>query len=92
MFSAYINCNLDPISKTIWLIEDDLEVIDGTLSLRLQFKKGITHQHQDTEEFDGRSESEEEFKETASFSEFPRTRAGTNGAALVANRLKEDIP
>ena len=29
VFSAYINCNLDPISETIWLSEDDLEVIDN---------------------------------------------------------------
>ena len=29
IFSAYVNCNLDPISKTIWLTDEDLELIDG---------------------------------------------------------------
>lgn len=28
IFSSFVNCNLDPISKTIWLTEDDLEQID----------------------------------------------------------------
>lgn len=50
IFSAYINCNLDPISKTIWLSEDDLEVIDNSLSLRLKFQKGVGRQYQDNED------------------------------------------
>lgn len=29
IFSAYVNCNLDPVSKTIWLSNEDLEIIDG---------------------------------------------------------------
>jgi hypothetical protein len=37
IFSAYVNCNLDPVSKTIWLTDEDLEIIDGQLSLRLKF-------------------------------------------------------
>jgi hypothetical protein len=37
VFSSYVNCNLDPISKTIWLSEDDLEVVDEKLALRLKF-------------------------------------------------------
>lgn len=36
IFSAYINCNLDPVSKNVLLAEDDLELIDNTLSLRLK--------------------------------------------------------
>jgi len=41
IFSAYVNCNLDPVSKTIWLSDEDLEIIDGQLSLRLKFIKGL---------------------------------------------------
>ena len=37
VFSSYVNCNLDPISKTIWLSEDDLEIVDEKLALRLKF-------------------------------------------------------
>jgi hypothetical protein len=41
VFSAYINCNLEPISKKVWLTEDDLELFDDVLSLRLKFQKAI---------------------------------------------------
>jgi hypothetical protein len=37
VFSAFINCNIDPVSKKLWLTEDDLELFDGILSLRLKF-------------------------------------------------------
>lgn len=29
LFSAYINCSLDPISRQIYLSEEDFEVFDG---------------------------------------------------------------
>lgn len=47
IFSAYVNCNLDPVSKTIWLTDEDLENIDGQLSLRLKFVKGVSKQFTD---------------------------------------------
>lgn len=37
VFSAFINCNADPIPKKVWLTEDDLELFDDVLSLRLKF-------------------------------------------------------
>lgn len=51
VFLAYVNCNLDPISKTIWLTDDDLEQIDSSQSLRLKFQKGLCRQF--TENYDG---------------------------------------
>jgi hypothetical protein len=39
VFSAYVNCNMDPVSKSIWLTDDDLETIDNQLSLRLKFQR-----------------------------------------------------
>ena len=50
IFSAYVNCNLDPVSKTIWLSDEDLEIIDGQLSLRLKFIKGLCKQFTDGDE------------------------------------------
>lgn len=47
VFSAYVNCSLDPVSKTIWLTDDDLELIDEKLSLRLKFQKGLCRQFTD---------------------------------------------
>jgi hypothetical protein len=41
VFSAFINCNIDPVSKKLWLTEDDLELFDGILSLRLKFQKSV---------------------------------------------------
>lgn len=52
IFSAYINCNLDPVSKNVLLAEDDLEVIDNTLSLRLKIQKGLGRQYQDNDDED----------------------------------------
>jgi hypothetical protein len=42
VFSAFINCNSDPISKKVWLTEDDLELFDDVLSLRLKFIRSIS--------------------------------------------------
>lgn len=36
-FNAFVNCSADPLSKSIWVCEDDLELIDGKKSLRLKF-------------------------------------------------------
>ena len=47
VFSAFINCNLEPISKKVWLTEDDLEMFDDVLSLRLKFQKAISRQYKD---------------------------------------------
>lgn len=50
IFSAYVNCNLDPVSKTIWLTNEDLEEIDGQLSLRLKFINGVCKHFTDNDE------------------------------------------
>ena len=42
IFSAYINCNLDPISDSVQITVADLETIDNTEALKLKFQKGIT--------------------------------------------------
>lgn len=47
VFSAYVNCSLDPVSKTIWLTNDDLESVDDKLALRLKFSKGLCRQFTD---------------------------------------------
>lgn len=62
VFSSFINCNLDPIQKTIWLTDDDLELIDSRLSLRLKFTKGLRWKFTDHEfsEVTSSSCSEEE--------------------------------
>jgi hypothetical protein len=59
VFSAYINCNLEPISKKVWLTEDDLEMFDDVLSLRLKFQKAISRK-QATEGDDQSDEDEED--------------------------------
>jgi hypothetical protein len=61
IFSAYINCNLDPVSKTVFLAEDDLELIDNTLSLRLKIQKGLGRQYHDNEDEDELIESRNSF-------------------------------
>ena len=40
IFSAYVNCNLDPSSHSIFLTEQDLEIIDNKVALRLKIAKG----------------------------------------------------
>lgn len=52
VFSAFVNCNLDPVSKTIWLMDDDLEKIDSSQSLRLKFQKGLCRQFTENEDGD----------------------------------------
>lgn len=37
LFSAFVNCNSDPLSDYIQLSEEDLEVIDNAYSLRIKF-------------------------------------------------------
>lgn len=61
IFSAYINCNLDPVSKTVFLSEDDLELIDNTLSLRLKIQKGLGRQYHDNDDEDELIESRNSF-------------------------------
>lgn len=57
LFSNFVNCNLDPVSKTIWLQLSDLETIDGRLSLRLKFIRAFAPNNIDLEE-EGKSEDE----------------------------------
>ena len=57
VFSAYVNCNLDPISKSIYLSEDDLEIIDNQPALRIKIQKGLGRQYQDNESDDDLLES-----------------------------------
>jgi hypothetical protein len=45
VFSAFINCNVDPVSKKLWLTEDDLELFDDVLSLRLKFQRSVNKQY-----------------------------------------------
>ena len=76
VFSAYINCNTDPISKSIYISEDDLEMIDNQLSLRLKIQKGLVRQYQDDDTDDDllrslqsyeEEEDDEENKDSNSF-------------------------
>ena len=42
MFSAWICCNLEPVCKRIYLsADDDFEMINGKLTLRIKFAKGL---------------------------------------------------
>lgn len=50
MFGAYINCCLYPVSKTLWLSFEDLELIDNKLSLRLSFGLGPRWQFTETQD------------------------------------------
>lgn len=50
IFSAFVNCNLDPIPNTIWLSEDDLQDMNGVKSLRLKFTRGIQRQFKDEDQ------------------------------------------
>ncbi len=39
IFSAFVNCNTDPVSDFVYIAEKDLEIIATTPSLRLRFEK-----------------------------------------------------
>lgn len=49
-FSAYVNCNLDPSSHSIFLTEQDLEMIDSQVALRLKIAKGPKREYQDSDD------------------------------------------
>lgn len=50
MFSAFVNCSLDPIPKTIFLTEDDLELIDNAPALRIKVQKGPGKSYMDEDD------------------------------------------
>lgn len=50
IFSAFVNCDVDPVGDFVHISEKDLEVIDGTLSLRLRFDKGVSQSFKANEE------------------------------------------
>ena len=50
IFSAFIQCNLDPVSDSVQITAADLETIDNAESLKLRFQKGITKQYRDNSE------------------------------------------
>ena len=60
IFNSFINCSLDPISKSIWLTDDDLELIDNQLSLRLKFQMGVRWQFTENEDGELSSENSED--------------------------------
>jgi len=39
IFSAFVNCNVDPVGDFVHICEKDLEMIDGKASLRLRFEQ-----------------------------------------------------
>ena len=41
IFSAFVNCNSDPVGDFVHIVEKDLEIIDNMPSLRLRFETGI---------------------------------------------------
>ncbi len=45
VFLAYINCGLDPIPKSIKIIEDDLTTKDNKYMLKLRFKQGVRSEY-----------------------------------------------
>ena len=81
VFSAYINCNLEPISKKVWLTEDDLEMFDDVLSLRLKFQKAINRK-QATE---GADQSDEEEDDSRNFTE---SHLKDDQSKRASNRLR----
>ena len=40
IFSAFVNCDMDPVGDFVHICEKDLEIIDNTPSLRLRFDRG----------------------------------------------------
>jgi len=58
IFSAFVNCNTDPVSEFVYIAGKDLEIIADTPSLRLRFEKSLAPQYRD--ENDDSSEKEEE--------------------------------
>ena len=52
IFSAFVNCNMDPVGDFVHICEKDLEMIDNAPSLRLRFEKGINQLYHDDEESD----------------------------------------
>ena len=60
VFSAYVNCNKDPLAKTIWLTQQDLAEGEEREVLRLRFQKGLCRFFtQDNEESEKGYQSEE---------------------------------
>ena len=79
IFSAYVNCNLDPISNSVQIAEGDLEMIENAESLRLKFQKGISKQYRDnTEELnDAEVEVESEHSAPSSGDEYKAINLNT---------------
>jgi len=48
--SAYVNFSIDPSSETIFLTEQDLEIIEGKESLRIKIAKGPRRQYEDSDD------------------------------------------
>ena len=60
IFSAFIQCNLDPVSDSVQITAADLETIDNVDSLKLRFQKGINKQYRDNSEDINECEQESE--------------------------------
>ena len=59
IFSAFVNCNMDPVGDFVHICEKDLELIDSTPSLRLRFEKGMHPVYRDFEEDSSDKEDDE---------------------------------
>ncbi len=71
IFSSYVNCNLDPVSDSVQICDEDLEVIENAESLRIKFLKGISKQYRDkTDEFNEEVEVESDGSQPSSGDEY----------------------
>ena len=59
IFSAFVNCNVDPVGDFVHICERDLELIDNTPSLRLRFEKTVQAVYRDGEEDSSEKDEEE---------------------------------
>ena len=50
IFSAFVNCNMDPVGDFVHICEKDLESIDNTPSLRLRFERGVNTLYREEED------------------------------------------
>lgn len=59
IFSAFVNCDMDPVGDFVHISEKDLEIIDNTMSLRLRFDKSVQQTVKSNEEDSSDHEDDE---------------------------------
>lgn len=89
IFSAFVNCDVDPVGEFVHISEKDLEVIDNTLSLRLRFEKSMHQSYRSPVEDSSEHEEEENNLMTGTIE--PATAKGNmnRGSRLKASSSAE---